>query len=158
MLSEKRTFKAKSERSKKLLLNINNLEWNNGMTSISVSSFSFYKHLPTSLLKKRRRPPSKTPEPLSTSTLYFSPFDATARNSVRSSCKNNYALPISKSGTYYGQSREAVGSGEDLRRTRRRKSLKRSVKLRPVVREWAGLSKSLKGKNSTTHLCNNIRR
>ena len=125
------------------------------MTSISVSSFSFYKHLPTSLMKKRRRPPSKALEPLSTSTLYFSPFDATARSSVRSSCcKDNYALPISKSGTYYEQSRAVLRRGEDLRRTKRRKSLKRSVKLRPVVREWAGLAK----KNSTTHLCNNIRR
>ena len=133
------------------------------MTSISVSSFSFYKHLPASLMKRRQHVSSKkNPEPAS-STLYYSPFDATARSSVRGS-SSGYALPISKAATSsYGYG--TLTKGEDWRKTKRRKSLKRSsVKLRPA-RAWkevsglnTGIPKQWKGTKATTHLCKNIRR
>ena len=131
------------------------------MTSISVSSFSFYKHLPASLMKRRHHDSSKKPpeQPAASSTLYYSPFDATARSSVRGS-SSGYALPISKS---YGYG--TLAKGEDWRKTKRRKSLKRSsVKLRPS-RSWkevsgvnTGIPKQWKGTKATTHLCKNIRR
>ena len=133
------------------------------MTSISVSSFSFYKHLPASLMKRRQHVSSKKPpEPTTSSTLYYSPFDATARSSVRGS-SSGYALPISKASLSYAYGN--VAKGEDWRKTKRRKSLKRSsVKLRPS-RGWkevsgvnTGIPKQWKGTKATTHLCKNIRR
>ena len=129
------------------------------MTSISVSSFSFYKHLPASLIKRRQRVSSKKlPEPHpAPSTLYYSPFDATARSSVRGCSSSQYALPTAS----YGYSSSTLAKGEDWRRTKRRKSLKRSsVKLR-AARGWkeaSGLKKQWKGTKTTTHLCKNIRR
>ena len=132
------------------------------MTSISVSSFSFSKHLPASLMKRRQKRVSskKPPEPhLASSTLYYSPFDATARSSVRGGSSAQYAWPLSSYG--YG----TLTKGEDWRRTKRRKSLKRSsVKLRSA-RGWkevsgvkTGVGKQWKGTTATTHLCKNIRR
>ena len=134
------------------------------MTSISVSSFSFYKHLPASLIKRRRQVSSKkTPEQPASSTLYYSPFDATTRSSVRGSSSGSYALPISRAPSYgcYGT---VVKAGEDWRGTKRRKSLKRSsVRLRPgrglkEVATKTGIPKQWKGSKATTHLCKNIRR
>ena len=149
------------------------------MTSgISVSSFSFHKHLPASLVKRRRNVSSKPPEPQSSTALYFSPFDAAARNSVRS-C-SAYAWPVSKSASYgFG----VKAKGEDWRKTKRRKSLKRSsvmLKSTRAVKEVAtGLemgvktrrwktsetgvttgtySRPWKGSKATTHICKNIRR
>ena len=134
------------------------------MTSISVSSFSFYKHLPTSLMKRRQDASSKKPpEPPAPSTLYYSPFDATARSSVRGGSSAQYALPMSRAASY-GYGTLAKGD-EGWRRTKRRKSLKRSsVKLRSA-RGWkevsgvkTGNGKQWKGTKATTHLCKNIRR
>ena len=134
------------------------------MTSISVSSFSFYKHLPASLMKRRHHVTSKKPLEPASSTLYYSPFDATARSSVRGS-SSGYALPISKAASSYCGYGGTLAKGEDWRRTKRRKSLKRSsVKLRPgrAWKEVSGLStgipKQWKGTKATTHLCKNIRR
>ena len=134
------------------------------MTSISVSSFSFYKHLPASLMKRRHHVTSKKPLEPASSTLYYSPFDATARSSVRGS-SSGYALPISKAASSYCGYGGTLAKGEDWRRTKRRKSLKRSsVKLRHgrAWKEVSGLStgipKQWKGTKATTHLCKNIRR
>ena len=65
------------------------------MASISsISSFSFYKHDKNNNTQHYSVPTRKH-QKVSVGQLYYSPFDATARHSVRSSVSSVYATPSS---------------------------------------------------------------